>query len=54
MVFPAILGSRGHLFPETEHLTPLELVEIKPFASGVILQTYRRVGMAPFKARLYA
>jgi dihydrofolate reductase len=47
MVFPVILGSGKRLFPETEHLTPLELVEVKPFPTGVIVQTYRRAAAMP-------
>jgi dihydrofolate reductase len=41
MVFPVILGSGKRVFPEADEKTTLTLVESKPFASGVMVLTYR-------------
>ncbi len=41
MIFPVILGSGKRIFPETDEKTTLTLVESKPFASGVMVLTYR-------------
>jgi dihydrofolate reductase len=41
MIFPVILGSGARVFPETPEKTPLELVDLRTFESGVVVQTYR-------------
>jgi dihydrofolate reductase len=41
MVFPVVLGSGKRLFPEGDEKQTLRLVESKPFASGVVVLTYR-------------
>jgi dihydrofolate reductase len=41
MIFPVALGSGARLFPETPEKTPLELVDSRTFASGVVVHTYR-------------
>jgi dihydrofolate reductase len=41
MVFPVVLGSGKRVFPEADEKTTLTLVESKPFASGVMVLTYR-------------
>jgi len=41
MVFPVILGAGKRIFPEGDEMTTLKLVESKPFASGVVVLTYR-------------
>jgi dihydrofolate reductase len=46
MIFPVILGSGARVFPETPEKTPLELVDLKTFESGVIVQTYRPASRA--------
>ena len=43
MVFPVVLGSGKRLFPEGGEKKTLKLVESKPFASGVMVLTYRPV-----------
>jgi hypothetical protein len=47
MIFPVILGSGDKLYPECAHLTPFELIEVKPFPTGVVAQTYRRAAAMP-------
>ena len=42
-VFPMILGSGMRVYPESPDRTNLELVESRPVANGVLLQTYRPV-----------
>jgi dihydrofolate reductase len=41
MIFPVILGSGARVFPETPEKTPLELVDLRTFEYGVVVQTYR-------------
>ena len=43
MVFPVVLGSGKRLFPEESEKKTLQLVESKPFPSGVVLLTYQPV-----------
>lgn len=45
MVFPVVLGSGMRLFPDgSPDKTPLELVESKTFATGVLVNVYRPAG----------
>ena len=41
MVYPLILGSGKRLFPGGAHGLKLQLVETKPFRSGVVVLTYQ-------------
>jgi dihydrofolate reductase len=41
MVYPLILGSGKRLFPEGATALKLQLVETKPFSSGVVVLTYQ-------------
>lgn len=41
MVYPLILGSGKRLFPGGAHARKLQLVETKPFRSGVVVLTYQ-------------
>lgn len=41
MVFPVTVGSGDRIFPATTRKMALELVDLRGFASGVVLQTYR-------------
>jgi class 3 adenylate cyclase/dihydrofolate reductase len=41
LLFPVILGSGKHLFPDGVDLRPLHLVETRAFGSGVVLLVYR-------------
>ncbi|MGI8712942.1 MAG: dihydrofolate reductase family protein [Solirubrobacteraceae bacterium] len=41
-VFPLLLGSGRHLYPETVDTHPLRLVSSQRLANGVLLQTYGR------------
>ena len=43
MVFPVVLGSGKRLFPDGSKKKTLQLVESKPFPSGVVLLTYQPV-----------
>ena len=43
MVFPVVLGSGKRLFPDGSEKKTLQLVESKPFPSGVVLLTYQPV-----------
>jgi dihydrofolate reductase len=43
MVHPIIVGSGKRLFPEGAAQTVLQLVETKPFSSGVVVLTYQPV-----------
>src|SRR6266550_1700361 len=43
MVFPVVLGSGKRLFPDGREKKTLQLVESKPFPSGVVLLTYQPV-----------
>ena len=43
MVFPFVLGSGKRLFPDVSEKKTLQLVESKPFPSGVVLLTYQPV-----------
>lgn len=47
MVFPVVLGSGRKLFPETPKMTPLALIEVKAFPTGVVVQTYARAAQVP-------
>ena len=40
-VFPLMLGSGIHTYPERDEPTRLELVSARPIENGVVLQTYR-------------
>lgn len=42
MVFPVLLGSGAHLFPESPDKTSLALVDSRTFDSGVVALTYAR------------
>jgi dihydrofolate reductase len=42
MIFPVLLGSGRHLFPETPHKTLLRLADIRKFSSGVVVHTLTR------------
>jgi dihydrofolate reductase len=42
MIFPVLVGSGGRLFPDSRDKTVLELEDSCAFASGVVVQTYRR------------
>lgn len=46
MVHPIIKGSGKRLFPEGIAQTVLQLVETKPFSSGVVVLTYQPVRKA--------
>lgn len=41
-VFPVVLGHGRRLFADGTGLGPLDLVEHRAFASGIVLQSYRR------------
>jgi len=43
MIFPVVLGSGMRLFPDGSEKKTLQLVESKPFPSGVVLLTYQPV-----------
>ena len=43
LVYPVVLGSGKRLFPTGYH-APLELIETKPYPSGVVLMRYRVKG----------
>jgi len=40
MIFPVVLGSGRHLFPETPDKTMLKLADTQTFSSGVVVHTY--------------
>lgn len=42
MVFPVLVGHGRKLFPETQNKTVLRLVDSQRFATGVVVQTYKR------------
>jgi len=44
MVFPILLGSGRRLYPDSSDTTVLELVDLRRFASGVTVQTFRVAG----------
>jgi dihydrofolate reductase len=41
MVFPVLVGGGKRVFPESRQKKPLQLVDIKTFASGVAVHTYQ-------------
>jgi dihydrofolate reductase len=41
MVHPLVLGEGAQLFPSGSARSPLTLVDVKPFSTGVVLTTYR-------------
>jgi dihydrofolate reductase len=47
-IYPVIVGDGLRLFPETGAAHALKLVESRPLASGVMLQTYRLAGRPSF------
>ncbi len=40
MIFPVLVGSGRHLFPETQYKTVLRLADTRTFSSGVVVHTY--------------
>jgi dihydrofolate reductase len=46
MVFPVVLGSGRRVFPEVSAKTVVNLMDIRAFDSGVVLQTYSRTSAA--------
>ncbi|MEO6858275.1 MAG: dihydrofolate reductase family protein [Solirubrobacteraceae bacterium] len=46
-VYPVVLGKGERLFVEAEDMSQLELVDARPFRSGVVLLHYRTGGLDP-------
>lgn len=47
MVHPVVLGSGKRLFAETTSVRPMELIDARTTASGLVLITYQPAGVAP-------
>ena len=47
MVFPVVVGTGKHLFGEGSAAKTLQLMEMKTFASGVVVLTYAPAGGSP-------
>ena len=41
-IHPLIIGSGKRLFPESPEMRPLELIDVTPTTTGVLMARYRR------------